>query len=163
MKINKKAFTLVELLVVVLIIGILAAIAVPYYQEAVEKSIMQEAIINLKAIAKANDVFYLQNGRYALGNEIDKLDFALTGGQATIHGANRVKTKYFIFSPGTGSQDAMRALAHRIPNENASSLYVYYLAIPPQSDNILCYFYRDGSGNNIQQKLCNQINQNGHL
>ena len=41
---NKKAFTLLELLMVVIIIGILATLAVPQYQNFREKAIAAEAI-----------------------------------------------------------------------------------------------------------------------
>ena len=57
-----RAFTLIELLVVVLIIGILAAVAVPQYQKAVEKSRAMEAISIISSVAKAIDVWILENG-----------------------------------------------------------------------------------------------------
>ena len=60
----KKGFTLIELLVVVLIISILAAIAVPQYQKAVKKSRATEAIMNLKTIMNAQQIFHLANATY---------------------------------------------------------------------------------------------------
>ncbi len=68
----KKAFTLIELLVVVLIIGILAAVAVPQYQKAVERSKTRQAIELLDSVYKAQQVYYLANGKYA--TKFDQLD-----------------------------------------------------------------------------------------
>ena len=61
---NKKAFTLLELLVVVLIIGILAAIALPQYRRVVEKSRASETLTLMNAINKAVDVYYLTHDAY---------------------------------------------------------------------------------------------------
>ena len=60
---NKQTgFTLIELLVVVLIIGILAGVALPQYEKAVAKSRFTEAIVNLKALKQAKDLYVLQGG-----------------------------------------------------------------------------------------------------
>ncbi len=61
---KNQAFTLIEILVVVLIIGILAAIAVPQYQLAVGKSKLATIKDKTRAIAEAEELYYLQNGTY---------------------------------------------------------------------------------------------------
>ena len=72
---NRRAFTLIELLVVVLIIGILAAVAVPQYQKSVEKSKAVQLINNIRAVALAQQVYFMANGRYA--TYFDDLDLTI--------------------------------------------------------------------------------------
>lgn len=49
----KKGFTLLELMIVVIIIGVLAAIAIPTYTGTVEKARAAEAIANMAGIKSA--------------------------------------------------------------------------------------------------------------
>ena len=60
----KKAFTLIELIIVVVVIGILAIIAYPIYITAKERALDKEAIANLKLIQKAEGFFKMDNAAY---------------------------------------------------------------------------------------------------
>ena len=62
---TKKGFTLVEMLVVVIIIGVLTAVALPSYMKSVEKTRTAQAISTLGQIAKAQHVYNAKHGRYS--------------------------------------------------------------------------------------------------
>lgn len=55
MKRNKKGFTLVEILTVVLIVGILSALALPQYRRVVERARATEAISGLKTLYDSSE------------------------------------------------------------------------------------------------------------
>jgi len=55
---NRRGFTLIELLIVVVIIGILAAIAIPKFSSAREKSFMSTAKADLRNLATQQEVYY---------------------------------------------------------------------------------------------------------
>ena len=74
---KKKGFTLLELLVVVLIIGILAGIALPQYQRAKEKAEAAELLTNVKALHEAQHRYFLVNGTFA--ENFDDLDISFGG------------------------------------------------------------------------------------
>lgn len=58
-------FTLIEILVVVVIIAVLAAVAVPQYQRAVYKSRFRALMSIARGVNQGNEDFYLTNGHYA--------------------------------------------------------------------------------------------------
>ena len=80
---KNKAFTLIELLIAILIIGILAAIAVQQYKKAVIKSKAAHMQTLLDNVVKASDRYYLQNGEYPKTFEDLDIEINLPSGRRT--------------------------------------------------------------------------------
>ena len=61
---NKKGFTLVELVIVIVIVGILSIISVPVYRGYVEKAIMTEGKTLIGALGKAQLAYHVENEEF---------------------------------------------------------------------------------------------------
>ena len=69
-----KSFTLVELLVVVIIVGILAALGLPGYRVVRERVLDREAKINLALVRGAERISLIESGAYYASSVISDIN-----------------------------------------------------------------------------------------
>ena len=78
-KMNKKGFTLVEIMIVVAIIGLLAAIGIPSFTKARANSQEKSCVNNLRIIDAAKENLALETGLVAGGSEVGYVDYIKGG------------------------------------------------------------------------------------
>jgi type IV pilus assembly protein PilA len=62
MNVRNKGFTLVEIMIVVVIIGLLASMAIPAFQKVRTNSQDKAVLNNARQLSAASDQYYLENG-----------------------------------------------------------------------------------------------------
>ena len=67
---NRKGFTLIELLIVVVIIGILAAIAIPKFAQTREKAYLSAMQSDLRNLATEQEIYYSDNFSYGTTTQV---------------------------------------------------------------------------------------------
>ena len=77
-KLRNSGFTLIELLIVVVIIGILAAIAIPKYSATKGQAFLAAMRSDLRNLATAEEGYYYSNNAYS--NNLSQLNFLTSAG-----------------------------------------------------------------------------------
>ena len=97
---NRKGFTLVEVLIVVIIIGILAAIGVPQFANSIEKAKCGEARAGLGHMQTGEKVYFAENEYYSTNT--DDLDITLSQRYWTFTISSPTSTTYTATATRSG-------------------------------------------------------------
>ncbi|MDD5561848.1 MAG: prepilin-type N-terminal cleavage/methylation domain-containing protein [Candidatus Omnitrophica bacterium] len=109
----KRGFTLIELIVVIIIVGILASVGMTQYTKVVEKGRAAEARLVLGSLRSAEIAYQMENGAYAT---VANLEVSAPAACTTTH--------YFSYScsAATGTCTATRCIAGG-KTPNATGVY----------------------------------------
>ncbi len=114
---RKFAFTLTELLIVVIIIGVLATLALPMLVKTIEKAKVGEAISNLNLVRTGQKIYFLETGEFS--DNLTRLN---------VEDPNDASSRYFDYTVESADGSDFTARAAR--RENAPSPYdTYYYDI----------------------------------
>jgi general secretion pathway protein G len=105
---SAKAFSLLELMVVLIIVGILATIAIVQFSGPKESALEKEAKANLKLIAAAEKIYRMESGTY-----ISLADEAAINQYLRLMLPHPTTGKNWDYSVGTASANAFDASAVR--------------------------------------------------
>ncbi len=113
---NNKGVTLTEMVIVVAIIGILAAIAIPSYVGQQKRAARNEAYANLENLRLLEEQFYAENGEYAPGDKTSGGTIYYKAGDTTI-------SSYLPrFQPGTpGNLSFEYEIVYNVSNSSTSA------------------------------------------
>ena len=125
---KEKGFSIVELLIVCVVIGIIASLAVPHLQKAIRAAENGNTIATMRTISSTQMSYYSQNGRFGRVTEVNNVMSGAIGNQ---NGTEVVRGRFvFAMEPAAPTDAELRAgytlnATRDVTNEGV--VYVYQL------------------------------------
>ena len=157
--VNSKGFTLLELLVVVMIIGLLTSIAVPQYNRSVRRAEMMEGLSHGKTIYDAALRYKSVNGEGP--TNFNQLDIGFAG--ATINGSSFVDGNFtYILYPAqkkvtVQSNVGGYRLDMLFPTVSSTGVSAPILCCPNRGDKNAEWLCKTSSGGATASNGCYEI------
>ena len=97
-KSNSKGFTLIEMMIVIVVIGVIASIAIPSYTNSIRKGRRGDAQQGLMEVANRLEGFYARNATYT--TDLSQVGYANAGWNDIRGGSETVYYQIRVNNPG---------------------------------------------------------------
>ena len=131
---NERGFSLIELLIVVVIVGIIASVGIPHLQKGIRAAENGNMVATMRTISEQEVSFYSQNSRFGRLSEINT---ALSGSLGTMSGNELDRGKFALtMTPADPTNVELKQAYTITATRNVASEGVIYVYEVTQSGEI---------------------------